>query len=179
MSGISKLKKQFRGFTLIELLVAISITALLVAIGMAGFQEFANRQQVDILARAVLSDLRATQTNASSGIKTGCTNPFAGYKVDFNVNGKTSVAGGQTRATAYTISTLCPGSISPVTKNLSTNQFLLINRMPVTSANLTFKPLDAGTDVSSGNAFMITVSNTKTSRTIRITVTASGQIQTQ
>lgn len=57
------------GFTLIELMVVISVTAILFAIGVAGYMAFNRRQIVTQASRTIRQDLRLAQSLAFNNQK--------------------------------------------------------------------------------------------------------------
>lgn len=57
------------GFTLIELMVVISITAILSALGIAGYMEFNRRQILTQASRMIRQDLRLAQSLAFNNQK--------------------------------------------------------------------------------------------------------------
>ena len=94
------------GFTLIELLVSIAIIGLLTGLGLVGYGDFNQREQVRQAADILGSHLRETQSRAASGYKpigwcaaAGVT--LSAWRLRF------------TSSTGYTIEGVCSnGSIS-------------------------------------------------------------------
>jgi prepilin-type N-terminal cleavage/methylation domain-containing protein len=168
-----------KGFTFIELLVAMAIMGILITIATANFRDFGVRQKVDDYTRTLSSELRLIQGKAAAGVKeppTSCTGPLTGYQVSFNV-GAQGVSGGNTKAGGYTVYSLCPTSPNAVsTVTFPTDESVTINRNPA-NANFTFKTLQSGTDISSSSPFVITVTSGSSTKSLTITIDATGTIK--
>lgn len=151
--------------------------ALLITIGTANYRDFTLGQQVETMKRTLTGNLNSIKTDANSGVKkpAGCTGSLNGYVVSFNVNA--TPVGNTTRATGFNVYTLCPTTPNLVkTYNFNANEFVIVNRT-VSNAYFTFKPIESGTDIQTGNPIVITVGNSKTSRIGTVTVNESGEIQ--
>lgn len=156
--------KKRNGFTLVEILVVISITGLLVTIGIASYVQFNRRQVVDQAIKNLQSDLRYAQSKASMSDKgdpttPDCTSsdPLVGWY--FRI----------TSATQYEIYGLC--GVKPfMVKRVTLPSQLAINSLP---SSILFKPLNLGTDASNT---LITISGYDNSITRSLTVTSGGLI---
>jgi prepilin-type N-terminal cleavage/methylation domain-containing protein len=97
------MKLSARGFTLVELLVVISVMAVLTVIAIANFSNFKQDQALKGAAGYLQSQLRTTQTNASTGFK--CNNKTANYWK--STLSETSFGSGK-----YQLQTLCSNADS-------------------------------------------------------------------
>lgn len=98
-----------KGFTLIELMVVISITAILGALGIAGFINYNQTQVLQTSSNEVAAMLNLAKSRAQSQVKLGslCNAPsqtLEGYKVDISTVNK-----------SYTLSSRCSGNSSLLT----------------------------------------------------------------
>lgn len=76
-----------RGFTLIELLVAISISAVLGTVGIAGFTTFNQNQVLETSANDLTTTLSLAKSRAQSQVKFGTCGPnctLTGYAVNID-----------------------------------------------------------------------------------------------
>lgn len=151
-------------FTLIEILIAISIAAILLGFGFAGFRQYSQRQVLFAAARAVKSDLRSLQEKALSGEK---INPCAGKYLD---GYRFDILPGNTQ---YNISQLC----SKVVYNIEDKSVASGFTITATQEPILFKVLGQGTDIPSGTSSTITLTQTGTTKSIQITVSAEGSIK--
>lgn len=155
-----KMKRQ-SAFTLIEILVVISITGLLVTMGIVSYNEFNRRQILDQAAKTVLNDLRDAQSKASSGNKgitaeCAITDTLVGWK--FEILSMVNPA-------QYRIYGVC--GAKPI---FGSKTVTLPGSLTITGATIIFKPLSLGID--SDTAITITGYSTKT-RTINVTKTGT------
>lgn len=118
-----------QGFTLIELLVTVTISALMVGLGIAAYNNFNESQTLELATRNLKTNLWATQTKSVANKQpTGCTN-FQGYQVDF-------------ADTSYTIAAYCDGSpVNAETTNLSSG---VTKSNPTGTPTVLFKPRTTG-----------------------------------
>jgi len=73
-----------QGFTLIEILVVVVISAMLVAGGIASYNNFNERQQVVAVGKQLYTDLRLAQSMASAGDKPEeCTGSLESVQLEF------------------------------------------------------------------------------------------------
>ena len=145
-----------QGFTLIELLVTVTISALMVGLGIAAYNNFNESQTLELATRNLKTNLWAAQTKAVANKQpTGCTN-FQGYQVDF-------------ADTSYTIAAYCDGS--PVNEETIT----LPSGVSLSSASTSvlFKPRTAGTNLSGDLELEYTFSTGNKT----ITITPTGEIK--
>lgn len=150
-------------YTLIEILIAISITAVLFGFGFAGYREYSQRQVLFAAARAVKSDLRSLQEKALSGEKpVACAGKILeGYRFDI------------IPTTLYRMSALCSGSVVDIQDKSVELGFTIA----ATIDPILFKVLGQGTNIPSGSSSIITLTQTGTTETIQITVSAQGLIK--
>ncbi|MFH1863444.1 MAG: prepilin-type N-terminal cleavage/methylation domain-containing protein [bacterium] len=153
-------------YTLIEILIVISITAILLGFGFAGFRQYSQRQVLFTAAREVRSDLRLLQEKAISGVKepdviTSCAGKFLdGYRFDI------------ISTTQYRMSAVCSGSVV----NIQDKSVKLGFTIAATIDPILFKVLSQGTDIT-GSSSIITLTQTATNKNITITVSAEGSIE--
>lgn len=154
-------------FTLVETLIVISITAILLGFGFAGFREYSQRQVLLAAAREVRSELRLLQEKAISGAKepdviTSCAGKFLdGYRFDI------------ISTTQYRMSALCSGSVVDIQDKSVESGFTIA----ATIEPILFKVLGQGTNIFSGSSSVITLTQTATLKTIQISVSAEGSIK--
>jgi len=175
MNFFSIQKKDFRnGYTLIEILAAMSIAALIFAIGYVNFRDFSRRQALAGYARNLKGDLRLAQQEALTGKKptdaldkcvddTDVTRPtLSGY--NFRVV-STSI---------YTIEAVCSGG------TIEIKRVVLGTDMTLGAPNpnpILFKILGQGTNITTASPASITLTQTGTANVATIIVTASGEIK--
>lgn len=153
-------------YTLIEILIVISITAILLGFGFAGFRQYSQRQVLFAAAREVRGDLRLLQEKAISGVKepdviTSCAGKFLdGYRFDI------------ISTTQYRMSAVCSGSVV----NIQDKSVKLGFTIAATIDPILFKVLSQGTDIT-GSSSIITLTQTATNKNITITVSAEGSIE--
>lgn len=153
-------------FTLIEILVAISIVALVLGFGFAGFRQYSQRQVLFAVARGVKSDLRSLQQKALSGEKSPaviapCAGKFLdGYRFDI------------VSTTLYRMSAMCSG-VEVVIEDKSLDSGFTIS---ASIDPILFKVLGQGTSIPSGNS-VVRITQTATLKYIEISVSAEGSIK--
>ena len=86
------------GYTLIELMVVITISLIIMAMGIASFSQFNKRQKVKVAADDIVSRLRLAQKLATAGSYSGCAGVFDGTQ--FSV----------TSGNSYKIEIICGGT---------------------------------------------------------------------
>jgi prepilin-type N-terminal cleavage/methylation domain-containing protein len=122
-------KKKYSGFTLIELLVAITIFMLFIGVGVAGYNQFNERQKVRQAILNLKNNLRFAQTKAISSEKTpgvACIK-LIGYRVDF------------ISSQVYTISELCDNNNNDTIEiGQSPPEIILQNSYSLLSQNINF-----------------------------------------
>lgn len=148
-----------QGFTLIELLVTVTISAVMVGLGIAAYNNFNESQTLELATRKLKGDLWATQTKAVANKQplAGCTT-FEGYKVTFDT-------------TSYTIAAQCnpQGDVESSTTNLPTG----VQKQGSPGETILFKPHTQGTDKTAD--LVLTYQFTTGTRTI--TITPTGEIR--
>ena len=136
-----------KGFTLLELLIAISITAIFLGVGYAGYRDFSRRQEVLVAKRQMISDLRLAQKSALTGNKpTSCTTDFQGFDLTLTA----------TSPVTYQIGANCVNPSSPSnpfrtvikTVNLGSN----ISISPTSLSSILFQALGRGVTFSGGGS---------------------------
>lgn len=150
-------------YTLIEILIVISIVALVLGFGFAGFREYSQRQVLFAVARSVKSDLRSLQQKALAGEKTFCQSAeiLGGYQFE-------------ALSTEYKMFVLCSGTLREISiKSLADSGFTIT----ATVNPILFKVLGQGTNIPSGTSSVITLAQTAISKSITISVSAEGSIQ--
>lgn len=151
-----------RGFTLIEIMVAISITAVLGALGIAGFANYNKAQVLQTSTNEVVSMLNLAKSRAQSQIKLGAScssQALSGYRVDILTN-------------SYSLYSLCG------TPNLITSKTLPQNLI-FGSAKSFFFPIQTGRVQWSGTGtpWKITISDGNSLKTININPLGGVSIQ--
>lgn len=152
---------QRSGYTLIEILVVLSISVLVLTIGIPGYRDFSKRQSLTSVSKQMMSDLRLIQQNALTGQKPSgatCT-VLQGYKFT------------RVSASSYQLIASCSnGDIVVKTVSLATNI-----TFTATTATTLFKVLGQGTNLSADNTLVIT--NSGTSTTSQIIIGVGGTVQ--
>lgn len=152
-------KFKITGYTLIELLVALSIVGVLFTVGFASYREFAQRQTVIQTAKTLKEDMRLAQQKALSGEKPlGCT-ILSGWAIAFP------------NPSEYTIQGACSNGTF-VTKTLRYPQGVTKTTGP---AQILFKVLSQGTDVTGTTTITLTLAGTGLSS--QIIVTSTGEVR--
>lgn len=148
-----------QGFSLIELLVAISIAGTLIALGIANYRGYSQRQSLESVVRSVKSDFRLAQEYASIGKKpTVCdsNSTLSGYRFERVDN------------QSYKISAVCPPiSPNPVIKTANLPSGYTYSLSPT---SITFKALSMGLEDFgiTGNAYFTINDSLGNSKSISI-----------
>jgi type IV fimbrial biogenesis protein FimT len=149
------------GYTLIEILVVLSITTLMLTIGIPGYRAFSQRQDLAGTSRQIVSDLRQAQQYALSGQKPSgitCT-VLDGYTFS------------RSTASQYQIIANCSNGDSVIkTVNLDANV-----TFTASLTNTKFKVLGQGTTLSADNT--LTLTNSASGNTATVIITTSGTIK--
>lgn len=153
-----------KGFTLIELIVVVVIIITLTGFGIAGYNNFNQRQTLKQAAEEVKSNLRDAQNRALSGEKgsdliTCGANDVLNYWL-FSITG----------ATTYTISGSC-GALVFGSKSFTLSTGLTLSS---TDNNIYFKPLARG--ITNPSTVTITITQTSSGKSINITISPTGEI---
>lgn len=122
------------GYTLIELLITISISAILITIGVTAYGRAAANQSIKTDTERILSTLGSAQKAATSG-KTDCSSPYLGEYITISAG-----------TNAMTVTSTCrdqAGTPRPIT--LTTGVFTSNN-------TLSFRPLNQGIDTGVGDS---------------------------
>lgn len=151
------------GFSLIELLVVVTIILTLTGLGLAGYNNFNQRQILRQAAEGVKNSLRDAQNRALTGEKGSiCTGILDYWRFSINATTRTS----------YYITGRCAGS------DFGQKNFNLPPNLTFRAAvNIDFKPLAQGT--KSNATVTITIDQSTTGNSINITVSPSGEIKLQ
>lgn len=164
------------GFSIVEILVVIVIIGVIMAVGSVGFRDFSKRQIVVNVKRQILSDIRAAQSDATSGRKpAGCgeNHTLAGYA--FEVTGTSNPPSYRTFAICTIGSVVQTFTTKQI--NLTRDVTLTVNfsSQPSPPNVLVFKPLAQGTNLPSGSRLEIGITSAINNELIR--VDASGTIR--
>lgn len=151
-----------KGYTLLEILIVLAITALLFAVGYAGFREFSRRHELESKMTKLKSDIRLAQEQALSGKKpSGCLGVLDGYK--FQVSSPTN----------YKILSDCSGTDLEI---LSVNLPTYINIGQIGISPIVFKTLGQGTNIPSNQSAVITIKHLVTGNYRSIKISSTGEI---
>lgn len=165
-----RLKVKNRGFTLIELMVAISITAVLGTIGIAGFVNYNKVQVLQTSTNEVVTMLNLAKSRAQSQIKPSCTGDLKGYFVKIVPAEK-----------SYALYFRCSneGIIGEQNKKLPFGLSFVIpsNRNPPPSEISIFFPIQTGGVVLPADGNTIVINSGESSKTI--TINALGGVSVQ
>lgn len=146
------------GFTLIEILVGLTITALVFSGGYVSYREFARREALNSLTKALASDLLLAKQRALSGEKPPeCTKDdvFDGYRVVFDQD-------------RYQIVALC-GSRTPLVR-----EKILPENVSISGPTVVYKPLGQGTNLSGDTTITLTQTSQETEK---ITLSKEGTVK--
>lgn len=143
--------KSARGFTLIEVLLSVAIISLITGMSLPILASFNDRNDLDLTAQGIVSQLRRAQTYARG------TNGDSQWGVHAQNGGAVLFKGSSyaTRDTSYDE----PTTISPTVTVTGLSEFL-------------FAKLD-GTPSTTGS---VTLTNTNTNETRTITINAKGMV---
>lgn len=151
-----------RGFTIIEVLVVILIMGIIMGVGSVRFRDFQRRQIVSSAKRTLLGDVRAAQSDATSGRKPeGCTGTLDGY--EFEV---TNTGGPSTQA-KYEINAICQSGSVPI------KETTLAPGITITAPStnpVQFRTLSRGTNLSSDETITIMSSGATNQEILGISV---------
>lgn len=159
------MQKTATGYTLIELLIVITIGIIVFSVGIASYREFSRRQALTGLSKQLIADLRLAQQQALTGQKpTGvaCAK-LVGYQFT-----RTSVSN-------YKLYARCDNAGVFVNHEIKSVDLSSGTTFTSTNANILFKVLGQGTDLTSNNDFVL--SNTTSGSVITVTVGTGGNIQ--
>ncbi|GAB4027065.1 MAG: hypothetical protein Fur0011_4240 [Candidatus Microgenomates bacterium] len=148
------------GYTLIELLITITITTILVTIGVTAYGRAAEIQAIKSDTEKIIEIITSAQKAATSG-KNDCTNtfgPYLGERLTTNVGSKSII-----------ITSTCLNG-DGATRSFDLNSFTF-----ATSNTLVFRPLNQGIDTGSTNNQKLDFTNGN--KTYRIEVERSGTIK--
>lgn len=163
-------KKNKSGFTLIEILIVIVILGIIMAIGSVRFRDFSRRQATASAKRQLLADVRAAQSDASSGRKPeGCTGALLGY--GFRVTGTTGPA-------SYEIFARC--SQGAGSQDFAVIQARLPDGISITIPSVNpviFKPLSQGTNLPSASTVTVNINSSISSITESLIIRPTGEIR--
>ncbi|MFZ5932783.1 MAG: GspH/FimT family pseudopilin [Patescibacteria group bacterium] len=154
------------GYTFVELLVALTIVGLIFGIGYVNFRDFSRRQALAGQARSVKGDLRLAQENALAGNKPSaiaCNSPNTLDSYNFDV-----VSSGN-----YRIVASCSGGTVIVKDVFLPSDVTISGSLDP----IIFKILGQGTNIASGAAATITLTQAATGNTRVVTVSSGGEIK--
>lgn len=160
-NGFTIKSKACNGFTIVEVLIVIVIIGMIMVVGSVRFREFSQRQAVVNAKRMILSDLRAAQSDATSGRKPDtCTDTLTGYSFD------------RINSTTYEIYALC-GSPSVLIKRATVPGGITFT---MTIEPLIFRSVSQGTNLTTGQVSTITIVNSGVNSDT-IEIRPSGEIR--
>lgn len=153
------------GFTLVELMVAFSLGITISLVGMLGFSQFSDKQQVESATLNVATMLQKARSRARSQVKPGvgscATQAMDGYQVRFcDVAGSGCTTPGQ-----YELLIVCGGLGTVVeTKQLPQNIFVTSSTLPSYQFNVITGAAQSGQIIINGNGIdkTITISSNGT-----------------
>jgi len=157
-----------QGFTILEVLVVLVILGLIMGIGSARFRDFQKRQSVVAAKRQIMGDLRAAQSDVSSGRKpSDCTGTLQGFT--FEVTAVSAPAEYEVGANCTTAT----GSQFYLVKSAALPDGISLSLPSVNP--IIFRPLSLGTNLAANSTVSINV--TGSGLTEVITVTAAGGVR--
>lgn len=162
------------GYSLVELLVVIVIIGFLLTFGISRYRTFAERHQVENVARGVVSTLRTAQEMSLSGIKRD-TNPSSLC----NDNGEWKGTVLATQRNYYSLEVLCerasPHATSKtVFKIIDLPSNVVIAGSGVNISTFLFKPLAKGVEITGSDT--IGICSAKSDASLGIKVSSTGEI---
>ena len=151
---------KYAGYTLIELLITVTITTILITIGVTAYGRAAEIQAIKSDSEAILGLLTSAQKAATSG-KADCVNLYGQYL-------------GETLATSSNSQTI---TITSTCKNGSgaVETYTLSRFSAVASNSILFRPLNQGIDTGASSS--LNLDFTINSDTYRFLVEQSGTIK--
>lgn len=151
-----------KGYTLLEILVALSITAIVFVVGVAGFRAFSRRQALIAAARSIHGDLRLAQEQALAGKKpSGCVT-LTGYSFT-------------TSSDSYEVRAVCTDG-NYLIKSQEVPEGVSLSPLPAVNP-IVFKVLGQGTNIPSGSDAVITILQTATNDTRTVTISWTGEVR--
>jgi prepilin-type N-terminal cleavage/methylation domain-containing protein len=155
-----------RGFTLIEMLVSIAIGLIMIAVGIAGYLDFNQRQKILNSAKEFEVILQTAQTKARLGDLGGC-DVLAAYIVTFDTAVDPIVA---------TVSPVCTVGSATDTKTFSLETGTTMDLAPVVTS-LSYPVLQGGVVFAPAtNSLTVTFGSQTTSEEYVVTMTRGGDI---
>lgn len=148
-----------KGFTLIELVVVVTIITLFAGLSIANYGSFNEEKKlIDEVKQLSATLYLARSKTSSADADPDICNDFRGYRVSLDSGSPSS----------FSFERNCNGTYdSTQTHTLTPNVTL-----SASTANVSFKPLSAGTDLSS--PLTVTLKNTVLSKCIDIVIQPSG-----
>lgn len=149
-----------RGYTLIELLITITITTILITIGVTAYGRAAEIQAIKSDTEKIIEVITSAQKAATSG-KADCTNtsgPYLGERLTTSVGSST-----------ITITSTCQNG-NGETRSVTLNSFSF-----TTANTIVFRPLNQGIDTGETSTQNLDFTNGNAS--YRIEVQRSGTIK--
>lgn len=147
------------GFTLIELMIAISITSVLVTIGVSAYGKARERQIGQNALEVVLTNLNSNQSIAQIG-KKDCAGKFIGQVVEIDAPATIS---------SYS---LCESGSGAVTTSPPIDNIIFTS-----DYTITFNPLSLGINLGGGSTEQIIQFTSVSGTTYQIKLTSSGTIE--
>lgn len=149
-----------RGYTLIELLITITITTILVTIGVSAYRKASDIQAIKTTTETIIATITSAQKSATSG-NADCTNtngPYLGERLTTSIG-----------SNLLTITSICQNG-SGVSRNIE-----LGNATFATANDITFRPLNQGIDTGNTNTQYLDFTNNNS--IYRIQVDRTGTIK--
>lgn len=163
--------KAFRGFTIVEIVIVIVISSVFMTFGVSRYREFARRQEVVVVKRSIISDLRQAQKDSISGRKPvdfngqSCLGTLSDYSVDFGID-------------SYEITVNCTDPVSIVLKTIELPSNVQIT-VPASNP-IQFKPFTLATNIPNSGLGYEIISITSTAVpgvTETVTINWTGEIE--
>lgn len=176
-----KICSSYLGFTTAELLVVIFIIAILAALVLAGFRSYQKQNELKAASEQLANDIRRAQSMTQAGLENEILGRFpeAGYGIELD--------------SSFPVSTYSLNAYSDIDSPSNVETLALPQNVEITSAQL-----DGVSNISdilftvpgaynvnfydesvsiSGQCLVITLTHTKTGRSIYVWVTSSGTIK--
>ncbi len=152
--------KKLSGYTLIELLITVTITTILITIGVTAYGRAAEIQAIKSDSETVLGLLTSAQKSATSG-KADCVSLYGRYLGETLTTSASSPT--------ITITSACEGGTGTV------ETYTLSRFTAVSSNNILFRPLNQGIDTGASSS--LNLDFTINGDTYRFLVEQSGTIK--
>lgn len=153
------------GYTLVELLIIVTITGILVTLGVSAYSGAAKRQAVKAASETILSTMQSTQKKATIGEKTCTSAALVGYRAEISDG-----------ASTITVTEVCRDDFNTEFDN-ATNTITLDKVVFVNTGSFLFRPLGQGVIINAGaSSGSIDYAYQDTAESYRITIQKSGTV---